>query len=126
MPESNTYKIKASCTFGQWRRYNVFITAACYDASGAMTDYRTLSDAADGGTMPEGSAPDRQTELLVPACHRMEIYLYVVANTLPGERTVRQSPPFERTLQVMQGRRAVLTRTIEVNQWGGTAAKFEI
>lgn len=133
MSDSETYKINVGCTFREWWRYNVFITAACYSQDSTISDYVNLRDVvyeSGDGTgnrkKPENYDSARRIELCVRKSHRVEIYLYVIANTMPADNIVKHSPPFDLTLTVSLGSQIVLEQSVEVNQWGGAAVKFEI
>lgn len=133
MTDNDTYEIKVESSFREWWRYNVFISAACYASNGSQTGYLSLRDSiyepSDGvhkREKPQTYNPARRSHLSVPQCARLEIYLYVIANTMPFDSVVKHSPPFEAAISVTHNERSLLSQTFEVNQWGGAALRFEI
>jgi len=133
MEASDTYEISVYSSFRDWWRYNVFISAACFDADGALTDYASVRDTVyepDDGNSTRGKPhdydPQRTTRLTAPSASRMEVYLYVIANTMPSDDIIKHSPPFDITVNVAKGTDNVLTQQVEVNQWGGAVARFDI
>ncbi len=130
---SDTYEIRVDTSFREWWRYNVFISAACYDDNDAQTSYVSVRDTIyepDDGTrrrtMPQDYPAGRTTRLAAPECRRMEIYIYVITNTIPSDSIIKHSPPFDITVRVTKGTENILTQTVEVNQWGGAVARFDI
>lgn len=130
MAEDKVFRFVVECSYPGWWRYNVFLTAVCYDSGGRVADYLTLTDKVwepgDGTEVrnaPEGYDPDRPLVLETSPCRRAEIYIYVIANTFPPSDVVGQSPPFGIELVVSRDGGAAEFRAYKVNQWGGLTVK---
>lgn len=133
MTDNGTYEINVSSSFREWWRYNVFISAACYAADGTVSDYVGIKDSiydpSDGirkREKPQDYDPQRLSHLSAPSCKRLEIYLYVIANTMPSDGVVKHSPPFEASISVTRNGQTLLSQNFEVNQWGGASLRFDI
>ena len=116
--------ISVSCDYNQWWRYNVYVSAITF-RDGERVDYKSLIDtvysAGNGAEVrlcPADYNPKRPLELEVEAAESMELFLYVIPNTMPVSDTITQSPPFDITLRVRGGGVAE-TEKLQVNQWGG-------
>ena len=55
-----------------------------------------------------------------------DAYVYVIANTFPDSDIIRESPPFDITLNYTIDGNAPVTNTYKVNQWGGLTVKQAI
>ncbi len=128
-----TYKAEVRCAFPEWWRYNVFMTAACFDADGGISDYLTLSDKVyepgSGSEVRQAPAdydPARPLVLETPPCDHADIYVYVIANTFPASEVIKESPPFAIELLTSHGEDKPTTTLYSVNQWGGLSLKQEL
>lgn len=107
-----TIRAQVRTAFPEWNRYDVYITAVCFDAEGQMTDYVNL---ADKGAVLE-TAP----------CDHADIYLYVIAREFPASDVISQSPPFEIELVISIHDGEPRITTYAVNQWGGLSVKLSL
>ncbi len=126
----NAYKAEVKCAYPEWWRYNVFMTAACFDADGRISDYLTLTDKTwepgDGSEVrqaPAGYDTSRPLVLETPPCDHADIYVYVIANTFPVSAAIKDSPPFEIELLTSTDGGRPETNMYKVNQWGGLTFK---
>lgn len=133
MTDNGTYEISVESSFREWWRYNVFITAACYAPDGTLADYAGVRDCiyepSDGKLKrekPQNYDPKRISHVSAPRCSRLEIYVYVIANTMPSDDAIKHSPPFEASVSVTQNGKPLLRQNFEVNQWGGSSLRFDI
>ena len=124
--EESIYRVRLLCDYEQWWRYNIFMTVVEYDGGNRQTGYRNfidraydVDDGSDDRTAPEGYTNDRGAEITTGPCHRIEIYLYVIANTFPSSVVIRDSPPFQARLVVERDGQPAVDRLWDVNQWGG-------
>ncbi len=124
MAKKSKIHISVSCDYNQWWRYNVYVSAITF-RDGERVDYKSLIDtvysAGNGAEVrlcPADYNPKRPLELEVEAAESMELFLYVIPNTMPVSDTITQSPPFDITLRVRGGGVAE-TEKLQVNQWGG-------
>ena len=130
MSNNKVFKAEVKCSYPEWWRYNVFMTAACFDAGDRISDYLTLTDKVyepgDGSevrTSPAGYDPVRPLVLQTPPCDHADVYVYVIANTFPVSASIKDSPPFEIELLASAGGGRPGTTVYKVNQWGGLTLK---
>lgn len=133
MGKNTTYRAEVRCAYPEWWRYNVFMTVACYDAEGKVTDYLTLSDKVyepgDGTEVrsaPEGYDAARPLVVETSPCDHADVYVYVIANTFPASDSIKESPPFEIELLTSRSGDKPETTLYNVNQWGGLTLKQAI
>lgn len=107
-----SFKIEIKSVFPEWDRYSVYMTAVCFDADGAMTDYVNLTD--------------KTRALETSPCERADLYLYVIADRFPASEVIAQSPPFTVELVVSKDGGKPSVTLYEVNQWGGLSAKVSL
>ena len=127
MAKKSKIHISVSCDYNQWWRYNVYVSAITF-RDGERVDYQSLIDtvysAGNGAEVrlcPTDYNPQRPLELEVEAAESMELFLYVIPNTMPTSDTITQSPPFDITMRVRGGGISE-TEKLQVNQWGGLSA----
>ena len=127
MAKKSKIHISVACDYNQWWRYNVYISAITF-RDGERVDYQSLIDtvysAGNGAEVrlcPADYNPQRPLELEVEAAESMELFLYVIPNTMPISDTITQSPPFDITLRVRGGGISE-SEKLQVNQWGGLSA----
>jgi hypothetical protein len=125
-----TFKAEVRCGFPEWWRYNVFMTAACFDVEGNIADYVTLTDKVyepgDGSEVrpaPADYDAARPLALEIPPCDRAEVYVYVIAKTFPVSDVISKSPPFDIELLISTDGGKPTVTTYPINQWGGISVK---
>ena len=133
MKTQNRYEIALRSDYPEWWRYNVFITVACYDANGEMTEYLNPTDkvyevSADNRftNPPADYDPQRPLRIATPPTSHIETYIYIIANTFPLSDEIRLSPPFAVRLTVDRNGETIIDSSHEVNQWGGLTLKQSI
>ena len=104
-----SFRVEVRCAFPEWDRYTVYMTAVCFGADGAMTDYVNLTD--------------KNAALETPPCERADLYLYVIAREFPASDVVAASPPFEIEVVTFSNGGTPKTTSYPVNQWGGLSVK---
>lgn len=103
------FEIGLRCAFPEWDRYTVYMTAVCFDADGAMTDYVNMTD--------------KDATLETPSCESADLYLYVIAREFPASDVIAASPPFDIEVVVSANGTPPKTTAYPVNQWGGLSVK---
>ena len=126
MAKKSNITISVECGYSEWWRYNVYITAATF-RDGERVDYQSLSDVVyptgNGSEVrlrPAGYDPCRPLSLEIAEAERLELFIYVIPNTMPIDSAVRQSPPFEIRVKA-RGAGINLSAKHTVNQWGGAS-----
>ncbi len=109
------FRVGLTSAFAEWHRYNVYMTAVCFDDSGEITDYINVIE--------------RPLELTTPSCARADLYVYVVAREFPASTSIAASPPFPVELTIATSSptdRKNEKKELEVNQWGGLSLKIAL
>ena len=124
MAKNSTIRITIESGYDQWWRYNVYVSAATF-ADGERVDYRSVCDVVyplgNGSEVrlrPEGWNPARPIVLEIDAAQSLELFAYVIPNTMPIDNSIRQSPPFPIRLKI-NGAGLNISEDHKVNQWGG-------
>lgn len=127
MAETATYSISLTTDFEEWERYNVFMMGTCRSTDGAQSDYVHLTSkgSANGNSFTPSPASRRTLTLETPASATFNLYIYIVANTLPASRIIGQCPPFEVQVRICTDGREVYAKPHLVNQWGGSTIYIE-
>lgn len=127
MTKTATYSITLTTDFEEWERYNVFMMGSCRSANGAQSDYVHLTSqgSVNGNSFTPSPASRRTLTLETPVCATFDLYIYIVANTLPASRIIGQCPPFEVQVRICAGDREVYAKPHTVNQWGGSTIYIE-
>lgn len=100
-PDLTKFHIELLCDTPLWDNFNVYLMVVCYGVDGERVAFNTLEDrvrSADEPGSPTGGP--RRVELVTDSCVSGEIYAYVVPETLPDSRVIRDTPPFELILKV--------------------------
>lgn len=118
--------IKLSSDFPFWWRFNIYMSAVCYGQDGHMVEYCNLIDSVydiqtDSETRlcPLDYDTNREIKLQTPPCDKVKLYLYIIANTFPQSRIIRDSPPFDARLMMSVGEEILTDQIIKVDQLGG-------
>lgn len=126
MAKQELIKIDIKSGYEQWWRYNVYVSAASF-RNGERITYRSLTDIVyplEGGDevrlCPANYNPQRPIHLEVEAGDSLELFAYVIPNTMPADDAIRQSPPFKMKLKV-KGAYINHSEEFSVNQWGGVS-----
>ena len=127
MADTATYSICLTTNFDEWERYNVFMMGECRSAEGDDKGFIHLISrgTTNGNTFTPSPASRRCLKLDTPDCAAFVLYIYIVANTLPASRIIRQSPPFEVQVTISNGTNQLYTKSHTVNQWGGSTIYIE-
>ncbi len=119
------FLIRVTCDYPQWWRYNLYMIAVAFDEKGERIDYHSFTDRVYEPSedltrqRPADYPSPRIAEIRTSPCDHCEFYFYAVANTFPASPVIRDSPPFEATLEISSGDEILERKTLEVNQWGG-------
>ena len=108
---NQAFTIEISSDSADWRLYNIRIMCELQDDSGLRTGFASTTCKAD-------AQPARLTTL---PCRRLRIFVYVIPESLPADRTIKNHPDFDAVLLVRCGNRTIARESIEVNRWGGAS-----
>lgn len=129
MATNKVFRVELQCTYKEWWRYNVELQCGSFDADGQRVGFTTTRQtvAEIGANLP--SAPDKTSykkQLLLESvpCHEARFLIYIIPHTLPKERRLEQTPPFDIKLRTWCDGAKIATENRAANQWSGTS--FEI
>lgn len=127
MAETATYSITLTTNFDEWERYNLFMMGSCRSDDGGDSGFIHLISRGNtnSNTFTPSPAARRRLQLDTPVCDAFDLYIYIVANTLPASRIISQCPPFEVQVTITTDGREVYANTHAVNQWGGATIFIE-
>ncbi len=127
MTETASYTITLTTDFAEWARYNLFMMCSCKNADGENVDFAHLISKgnADGNSIAPSADARRKLQLTTAPCDSFELYIYIVANTLPTSRIIGQCPPFEAMVTITADGREIYAKPHAVNQWGGATIYVE-
>ncbi len=127
MTDTATYSITLTTNFNEWERYNVFMMGECRAADGSKNGFIHLISrgSTNGNSFAPSPAARRRLQLDTPDCVAFDLYIYIVANTLPVSRIISQCPPFEVQVTITNGANEVYAKSHTVNQWGGSTIYIE-
>ena len=127
MAKPEFVKIDIRSDYEQWWRYNVYVSAASF-RDGERIAYRSVIDIVyplesdnEVRLRPTDYDPARPIHLEVEAGDSIELFIYVIPNTMPVDDEIRNSPPFKMTLKA-KGAYVSHSEEFSVNQWGGVSA----
>lgn len=127
MADNAIYSITLTTNFDEWERYNLFMMGSCRSDNGTSSDFIHLisKGSTNGNTFTPSPASHRRLQLDTTACAAFDLYIYIVANTLPASRIIGQCPPFEVQVTITTDGREVYAKSHAVNQWGGATIFIE-
>ena len=127
MTDTATYSITLTTNFNEWERYNVFMLGECRAADGSKNGFIHLISrgSTNGNSFAPSPAARRRLQLDTPDCVAFDLYIYIVANTLPASRIISQCPPFEVQVTIADSTNKVYAKSHSVNQWGGSTIYIE-
>lgn len=127
MAETAAYSITLTTNFEEWERYNLFMMGSCRSADRSQSEYVHLisKGATNGNSFTPSPAARRSITLDTPDCASFDLYIYIVANTLPTSCIIGQCPPFEVQVSITADGREVYAKSHAVNQWGGATIYIE-
>lgn len=123
------YRVELWSDFEELYRYNLFISCAGYDSEGEQIyvegcekifkEEIVLSD--EPFDVPDDFVVGERLFLESPSrgVDRLTVIVDVVANTLPEDRCIANSPPFALSVRVCCDDQQIATTSHQINQWGG-------
>lgn len=115
-----------------WPRYNVTLLCGAFDGAGARTGFFAADShiadvgAADAAERMAAAEPHRTVRLRTDPCDHILLYIYMVPHTLPAERDIEATRPFEVELRVACDGRPVRRERLRVNPWSGASIELKI
>lgn len=131
MTNPKGFTICVSSRYDGWWRYNVALMCGCFDAEDRRTGFASVeSHVAEVGSnlkaKPREIADDRQAVLETPPCDHLICYLYIVPHTLPDDRAIDDTKPFEIEVQIAYAGHTLRTQHRTINQWSGASIEMRI
>ena len=118
------YKIRITTSFEEFWRYNVALCCGCFNEANERIDFVAGEDtvAAVGSALterPEGIGSRQSITFETPECHALQIHLYILPHSLPRERTIEDTRPFNVKIEVLHNKKCLYTERHSINQWSG-------
>ncbi len=128
------YRVVITSQYEQLWRYNLLAMCAGFDAlrerlyvvSGERIYREEINtEIVALPAPPSGFRVGEPFVLLCESAESLHLIIYVVTHTLPSNRDVESSPPFDVRVVIERDGEAVYDEPHEVNQWGGATIDFE-
>ncbi len=121
---SERFHIEVASRYEELWRYNIELTGQTADSGGSRLEYISASSfVAPVGSklaaVPEGYSPAEPAESLT-------LYIYVIPNTLPTERTVDLVKPFTLDVKISRGEEMLYDRHLSINQFSGDNIEIKL
>ncbi len=123
------YTLEIKSDYEELWRYNIIATCGGFDAEGRQLYFEgeemIMSETIKNrivAMMPPPkwfTSKEMTITLSCAEAYSLELYLYVIAHTMPEDRLVKNSPPFPMQVTLLRGEEEVASEIYEVNQWGG-------
>ncbi len=130
------FLIEVSSDFQELWRYNIFATCGGFDAMGkslyVVGEEMVSSEEIQKEIVPLPAPPDNfdpksmTLRLETKDATAIKIIIYVVAHTLPHDRIVEDSPPFNCLITVSRESCEIYRDIHKVNQWGGVTVNINL
>lgn len=128
---SSGFLISVSSDLKELWRYNIALVCQCLDTQGEQIEVCAESSyVADVGENlaepPEGSASRRGVVLTTPSCENIEAICYLIPHTLPVNRIIDESAPFDLRIKIERAGKMLYDTTHKVNQWSGASITVKL
>ncbi|MFI3248550.1 MAG: hypothetical protein R3Y39_05410 [Rikenellaceae bacterium] len=129
------YRIQVTTHYEQIWRYNTVISCGGYNTLQeplyvAGCERITSEELQSGPTYeltpPPNFDPSLPLILECDSADNIHAIIYVIAHTLPLDRSIEESPPFPIMIQIFRDDKEVYAQQHEVNQWGGATVNIKI
>ena len=115
--------ISIDTDFEEFWRYNLVVMASVKRGDEQVELLKYKDEVAAVGSElvepPKGYNPNRKVELRCEAAESLTLYIYIIPHTLPYERCVAVTEPFELRVKVKGGNRNLYSNRHLINQWSG-------
>ena len=106
------YKIEINSTFDELWRYNLVLMGGGYNAKGEKISFAAEKNeiAPTGANLtakPEQAQIKNKLAITLPQCDNIAIYAYLIPHTLPTNREVEMTLPFDLTITVWQDKERI-------------------
>lgn len=131
MTQQKGFNIEVSSHYEGWWRYNVALMCGCFDAADQRIGFAsTESHIADVGAnlkaRPKEVDNARCVVIETMPCDHLILYLYIVPHTLPADKQIDSTRPFEVELRISYDAHQLRTKKLTINQWSGTSTEMRI
>ena len=122
--------ITIDTNFDEFWRYNLVVMASIKRDDKQIELLKQVDEIAPIGaeltTLPSNYPADRRVILKGEAGDSITLYIYVIPHTLPHNKYVRFTPPFELKVKVKLGTHNIYTHRHMINQWSGENLTIDI
>ncbi|MCX4261800.1 MAG: hypothetical protein OSJ31_02735 [Alistipes sp.] len=129
---SERFHIEVASRYEELWRYNIELTGQTADSGGSRLEYISASSfvAPVGSKLeaaPEGYSPaGRDIGIDTEPAESLTLYIYVIPNTLPTERTVDLVKPFTLDVRISRGEEMLYDRHLSINQFSGDNIEIKL
>lgn len=129
---SERFHIEIASRYEELWRYNIELTGQTADSHGNRLEYLSASRfvAPVGSNLkasPEGYSPEqRDIRIDTGPGESLTLYIYVIPNTLPAERTVDLVKPFTLDVRISHGEEMLCDRHLSINQFSGDNIEIKL
>ena len=123
---SGTFLISVSSNFKDLWRYNIALVCQCLDEEGEQIEVCSQSSyiaevGANLAESPTDLASHHRVVLSTPQCDKIEALCYLIPHSLPTNKIVEESAPFDLRVKVEKEGEVLYDTTHKVNQWAGAS-----
>lgn len=127
---SGTFLISVSSDFRDLWRYNIAVVCQCLDAEGEQIEVCSKSSyiAEVGANLtesPAGLKSHGRVVLSTPPCDKIEALCYLIPHSLPTNKIVEESMPFDLRITIEKEGQMLYDTTHKVNQWAGASISLK-
>ena len=123
---SERFHIEVASRYEELWRYNIELTGQTADSGGSRLEYISASSfVAPVGSKLE-AAPERDIGIDTEPAESLTLYIYVIPNTLPTERTVDLVKPFTLDVRISRGEEMLYDRHLSINQFSGDNIEIKL
>lgn len=125
------FKVEISSAFERLWCYNMAVTCGCFDADGNRIDFVAAEDTvapvgAGLTARPQGYEIPHTLRFETAPCDHLLMYIYLIPHTLPAERDIADTEPFDLHLRITRGRETVTDRIFSINRWSGASIELRV
>ncbi len=123
---SERFHIEVASRYEELWRYNIELTGQTADSGGSRLEYISASSfVAPVGSKLEAAA-GRDIGIDTEPAESLTLYIYVIPNTLPTERTVDLVKPFTLDVRISRGEEMLYDRHLSINQFSGDNIEIKL
>lgn len=125
------FQVKVSSSYAELWRYNIIVMGGGFNADGERVDFSSeRSEIAPVGSnlseAPEGTDKSRRLAITLNDSESIAAYVYLIPHTLPINRAIEATQPFDLKVEVLRDKEAIYKVTHKINQWSGASIELKL